>query len=146
MKIALNYDTSTMTKQERLNVRDELQSVLDQLNHELKTEQLAKRVHDNSNTFFGVNLDLANMSSEQLSEAQSNVRSLLSCISMWAGPFDRKPKPVQTFFDLVFNFERMSKEDLDFSKREARRLLSAIIREKTIREKLNRSAESPAKV
>ncbi len=136
MKINLNYDTSKMTKEERLKVRKEIQEVLDQLNHELKTASFSQHRHFGHPTmFFGVSFDFDAMTNEELLSVQRDARHLAANILMWHDNLPAKyTDPVKTFFDDVeFNFAKMSKKDLSNSKDECHRLLTNITKQCLIR-------------
>ena len=150
MIIDFHYDTSKMSKEERLKVRSEIQQALDQLNHELNTASKASHLHfedDITDTFFGKRFYLKKMSKEELDSTQDEARLLLKNITMWIDNLPVKDSsPKKVFFGVEFNFAKMSREKLMLAKEDCRCLLTEIHLQSSLLDKADRSAKDPTAV
>lgn len=84
MKFSLEFDTKGMTKEERAELRKQLEMNLATLKHESATVARAKHrpLSDSSTvkTFFGMPFDFESMSLNDLTSAKREARALLFAI------------------------------------------------------------------
>lgn len=139
MIIDLHFDTSNMTKEERLEVQRQLQSSLSQLKCEIRNMARAEQVHFGAvgpDIFFGITFNFEIMSKKELQSYKKAACLLRANFQLQLNPYTPKNNISKDFFGKTFDFSKMSDKELSQGLDETKALLKKITEQLMIVEKL----------
>lgn len=139
MIIDLHFDTSKMTKEERLEVQKKLQKDMDQLKYEIRNMTKAEHVHFGAvgpDIFFGIPFDFEIMSKKELQSSKKAACRLRANFQLQLNPYTPNNNISKDFFGKTFDFSEMSNKELRQGLDETKALLKKITEQLRIVEKL----------